>query len=286
MQSATPSRTAQWVAMARSLGMLLPESERIAEDPYGALFSSPWLAQKLASGLPHALAHLPGIPTWIAHMQVRTRLLDDAVRAFVQSGGRQLVVLGAGYDCRALRMPELANARVFEVDHPATQSRKRAVLAQNGISSPARFLAWNFETQLLAALPKALAELGHDARAPTLTLWEGVTMYLSDSAVNETLHVVAGLSAPGSHLAMTYLPKGQTAPLSLPTRLVRSLAARLGEPFRWGCDPEALPAYLREHGFELKEDVALARAARKLLPPRLARTLTWDDSHVAIAERI
>jgi O-methyltransferase involved in polyketide biosynthesis len=55
-------------------------------------------------------------------MQVRTRLLDDAVRNFIDAGGRQLVLLGAGFDCRALRMPELDCAQVFEVDHPATQT--------------------------------------------------------------------------------------------------------------------------------------------------------------------
>src|SRR5258706_539991 len=73
---------------------------------------------------PTALAAIPGFKHWIAYMQVRTKLLDDAVRNFVELGGTQLVLLGAGFDCRALRMPELDGVHVFEVDHPATQTHK------------------------------------------------------------------------------------------------------------------------------------------------------------------
>src|SRR5689334_18748866 len=106
MRDGTPSRTAQWVAAARGMGRLLPEAARIADDPYGVLFSSPGFARLVerggSGGRAEAIAKIPGLRTWIVYMQVRTRVIDDAVRAFVAAGGRQAVVLGAGYDCRAL----------------------------------------------------------------------------------------------------------------------------------------------------------------------------------------
>ena len=46
----------------------------------------------------------------------------------MRAGGSQLVLLGAGYDTRATRLPAAAASAVFEIDHPLTQSRKRAVL--------------------------------------------------------------------------------------------------------------------------------------------------------------
>ena len=52
----------------------------------------------------------------------RTVAIDDAVRARLAD---QLVIVGAGLDGRAWRMPELAGVRVFEVDHPASQRDKR-----------------------------------------------------------------------------------------------------------------------------------------------------------------
>ncbi|HEY4055636.1 MAG TPA: class I SAM-dependent methyltransferase, partial [Kofleriaceae bacterium] len=128
MRDDTPSRTAQWVAAARGLGMLLPDDVRVADDPYGIAFSSVRIANLVDKYGPRAIAMLPGMSTWVVYMQVRTKLLDDAVRRFVEDGGDQVVLLGAGFDCRALRLPELDGATVYEVDHPATQQHKIRVL--------------------------------------------------------------------------------------------------------------------------------------------------------------
>src|SRR3954471_1277140 len=225
MRDDAPSRTAQWVAAARGMGRLLPEAVRIADDPYGLAFASPSIARlvdRTRDERPtraNAIARVPGLALWIAYMQVRTRLIDDAVRAFVAAGGRQVVVLGAGYDCRALRLPELTGtrARVFEVDHPATQGHKRAVLDRLGADSPARYVAWDFETHPMDDLPGALADAGHDRSAPTLTIWEGVTMYLTEAAIDASLRAIATWSAAGSELALTYMTR---------QRLQRSVALR------------------------------------------------------------
>ncbi|HEU4734433.1 MAG TPA: SAM-dependent methyltransferase [Kofleriaceae bacterium] len=286
MRDDTPSRTAQWVAAARGLGRLLPEATRIADDPYGLAFSSSraaGLVNRSHGERAEALARIPGLARWIVHMQVRTRVIDDAVRAFAAGGGRQVVVLGAGYDCRALRLPELAGARVFEIDHPATQGHKRAVLERLAVTSPVHYLAWDFETRPMDDLPGALGEAGHDARSPTLTIWEGVTMYLTDGAIDASLRAIATWSAPGSELAMTYLGRSPHAPLSIATRVVQAMVQRLGEPFKTTWAPEALPEYLEARGFELVRDVSIRDAARALMPPDLAALVRRDDSHVALA---
>lgn len=283
MRDDTPSRTAQWVAAARGLGRLLPDAARLADDPYGVAFSSPRLARLLDAHCPRVLARAPGLEPWILYMQVRTRLIDDAVRAFAADGGAQLVVLGAGYDCRALRLPELAAARVYEIDHPATQGHKRATLARLGVASPARYVTWDFEAQPLDELPDALAAAGHDRARPTLTIWEGVTMYLSEAAIDASLRAIACWSAPGSVLAMTYFARSRTRRPSLATRVAHATVAGLGEPWTWGWDPAELPGYLATRGFTLVNTVAARDAARALLPPELARGLTRFDNRVALA---
>lgn len=289
MRDDAPSRTAQWVAAARGMGRLLPEAVRIADDPYGLVFASPSIARLVdrtrdeRPGRAQAIARVPGLSLWIAYMQVRTRLIDDAVRAFVAGAGRQVVVLGAGYDCRALRLPELAGARVFEVDHPATQGHKRAVLDRLGARSPAHYLAWDFETHPMDDLPGALADAGHDPAAPTLTIWEGVTMYLTEAAIDTSLRAIAGWSAAGSALALTYMTRRRLQ-RSVALRAVRAVVRSLGEPFRFGWDPDELPTYLAARGFALASDVSTADAAQHLLPPELAAQIVQTD-RVAIARR-
>ena len=290
MRDDAPSRTAQWVAAARGMGRLLPEAVRLADDPYGLAFASPSIARlvdRTRDARPdraQAIARVPGLSVWIAYMQVRTRLIDDAVRAFVAEGGRQVVVLGAGYDCRALRLPELGDARVFEVDHPATQSHKRAVLDRLAAHSPAHYLAWDFEIRPLDDLPGALGDAGHDPAAPTLTIWEGVTMYLTEAAIHASLRAIASWSAAGSVLALTYMTR-QRLQRSVALRAVRAVVRSLGEPFRFGWDPDELPGYLAARGFALTGDISTSSAAHQLLPRELAAQILQTD-RVAIARRV
>ena len=299
MRDDTPSRTAAWVAAARQLGQLLPDDVRLADDPYGAAFTSRWLASLIEQAaaddgsqapldvtlrrLRAPLATMPGLSRWILYMQVRTRVIDDAIRAFADGGGGQLVLLGAGYDCRALRMPELAGARVLEIDHPATQDHKRATLAQLAVRSPATYVSWNFEERPMEDLPDVLAEAGHDPARPTFTVWEGVTMYLSEPAIDASLRAIAAWSAPGSRLAMTYFARSRIARPSLVTRALRAVVSGLGEPWQFGWEPEELPAYLAERGLELTDDVAISDAARLLLPPELSMHVYDPDRRGPLA---
>lgn len=288
MRDQTPSRTAAWVAAARAAGMLLPDEVRLADDPYGAAFTSPRIQRLIDRARergPSAAVTIPGLGEWVLYMQVRTRVLDDAVRDFASDGGRQLVILGAGYDCRALRLPELEGAAVFEVDHPATQGHKQITLERLGARSPSQYIHWNFEQQPMEDLPAALEAAGHDPRAPTLTLWEGVTMYLTEPVIDTSVRTVARYSAPGSALAMTYFNKARIARPTLATRALATLVARVGEPWKWGWDPAELPAWMEKRGFQITRDTSLADVAKTLLPPDMARRVDDPDRRVAIVAR-
>jgi methyltransferase (TIGR00027 family) len=286
----TPSFTALWVAAARQLGMLLHDDVRLAEDPYGAAFGStipgriPGLLAKTRAT--RRLVMMPGIGTWVSYMQVRTRVLDDLLRAFVAAHPTgQVVLLGAGYDCRALRLPELANHPVFEIDHPSTQSHKRSVLARLGADSPARYLAWDFESRPMSELPRALALHGFRTSAPAFTIWEGVTMYLTEPAIDASLRAIRVWSdAPGSQLALTYFTKQRLEHPSLASRMVRTVVRGAGEPFRWAWNPEELPGYLAARGFTVLLDRSMNDAAHELLPPKLAELVHNIGSRYALAQ--
>jgi len=276
-----PSVTAAWVAAWRSFGVLLPEEARLADDPYGARFAR-------ATGLfrTPALARALFPQRALVYMQVRTRVLDDALRGFMRDGGAQVVLLGAGFDCRALRFAhelEAKHATVFEVDHPATQARKREVLAGD-VGAKTEYIAWNFEERDMSELPGALAERGHDASKPTLTIWEGVTMYLSENAIDASVRAMRDYSGPASRIAFTYVDRALIEHPTARVRIVQRLVAGVGEPFRFGWDPHDLPRWLSARGFEVKTDDSMRDLSIELLPERFV--LHADDAGRRIATAV
>lgn len=136
------------------------------------------------------------------YMPLRVMAIDDELERSVRAGARQLVILGAGLDTRAHRLALLRDVSVFEVDHPATQRYKRPRASK--LPRCAESLAYvpvDFERDELS--PR-LAAAGYDARRPTVWIWEGVVMYLSDAALRSTLRSIRQESAPGSTLLVHY----------------------------------------------------------------------------------
>jgi methyltransferase (TIGR00027 family) len=284
------SQTAEWVAVARSLGRLLPREQRLAYDPYGGefvqglvrrvadmLFAEPWLFNGLLPCLPHLRAFL----LW---MQLRTRALDDVLLEFVASGGRQIVLLGAGYDCRPVRFAHLlSEANVFEVDHPITQARKREVVRRGELRTPARYVPWDFDADGLSGLGARLKAEGLVASHRVLTLWEGVTMYLTEPAIEATLETVRRLGAAGSWLGFTYIDQRAVQKPRGDQRVAQRLARSVGEPHRFGWTPRVLPGWLLERGFTLMSDVCDRELAERHLSAELWHYFEARNRHVALA---
>jgi methyltransferase (TIGR00027 family) len=278
--------------MCRSLGAALPESARLCDDPLGAAFAGPALgafalaARRHPRALAPVVLHTPGLGHFVYYMQLRTRALDDALVDFVRAGGRQVVILGAGFDCRASRLRDrLEGARFFEIDHPATQAKKLATLAaERAETAPVTYVEWHFERDPMSALPAALAERGHDPTAPTLTIWEGVTMYLFEDAIEASVAAVRAYSAIGSTLAFTYFDRARLERPRAGWRALSRLVAARGEPYRFGWAPSELPAWLAARGFALESDRDARALADALLPQKHARRIRRGPAgRVAVA---
>jgi methyltransferase (TIGR00027 family) len=256
-----PSRTAAWVATCRGLGHLLPPGEHLCDDPLGLLFGG-HAARRLATLVRYEpdlawrlILRLRPMALALYWVQLRTRAIDDLLLSFTSSGGRQIVILGAGYDCRATRLvDQLGNAQVFEVDHCATQAHKRQLLREHGTDSVAQYAAHDFERDPLNELPARLADLGHDPGKPTFTLWEGVTMYLTEAAIAATVNAVRAMSAPESQFAFEYYEQASVIRQSGLERALGRVGIQRREPFRFGWSPTELAAWLSQHGFSLQAD--------------------------------
>jgi methyltransferase (TIGR00027 family) len=253
MKRDRPSRTAQLVAIGRALadaglshvpGFRDPTARRfLDEKSTEALLKAEQGIREGRRGFRIEYAR-----TMADMMALRTTAIDTAVRDAIARGASQLVILGAGYDGRAWRLEELAGIAVYEVDHPATQGRKR----ERASGLPAalgavHFVPVDFERDSLDA---ELAKAGHDARLPTCWIWEGVVMYLTPEAFRATLSAIAGRSAPGSTLIVNYHSAGRSW-------LARLMFRLIGEPMISAWSPEQVAAELHAAGFEVREDTGL-----------------------------
>ena len=254
MKADRASRTAHFVTLGRAMADAGLSHIPGFRDPTARVFLSENAKLNLAKTETAFREGPTGIRTEMARtmadmIALRTAAIDDAVRDAIASGAKQLVIVGAGYDGRAWRMPELTGVRVFEVDHPATQSEKRAraqeLPSAHGIVS---FVPMNFE---LESLDTALDRAGHDRSLPTCWIWEGVVMYLRRDVMRATLADIARRSAPGSTLIVNY----HTTHRRFFARLIFRL---IGEPQISAWSPEEMAADLRAAGFMVREDSAMA----------------------------
>jgi methyltransferase (TIGR00027 family) len=146
-----------------------------------------------------------------ASLAARTLFFDDQVSAAIQAPPwpalDQVVILGAGYDDRALRF-RTPGVTFFELDHQDTQADKRtrlaAILAQDARNSRAPsgprplLVAADFGRDDVA---RVLIAAGHDPARPTLFLCEGLLVYLDEPTTVRFLSGVRTAAAEGSALA-------------------------------------------------------------------------------------
>jgi methyltransferase (TIGR00027 family) len=271
MRAGQPSRTAVQNALFRALEARRPAPARIADDPLAVQFLTPefrLLAQ--AARVPAARRALELVidhrwPCARPGVVARTRLIDQVVQRELGEV-RQMLILGAGFDSRAWRLPGMNGVRVFELDHPATQAAKRRALGHGGPSADhVTFVPVVFGADDPA---QALVASGLVAGAPTMVLWEGVTNYLDREAVDTTFGLLASLIGPGSPVIFTYVDAGLldgSATFAGGETTMRAVR-RVGEPFTFGFVPSEVPAYLAERGFELVSDERVADAAARFYP--------------------
>jgi methyltransferase (TIGR00027 family) len=249
------------MALFRALESTRPEDRRLFYDPFAATFlSAPLRSVVRCSAAPFAGALLRLIVDFLGPGArtsgvARTRLIDDWVRTAIEGGSQQLVVLGAGFDSRAWRLPVLAAIPTFEVDRAATAAAKHrraggGVARRSGVTA----VVVDFDRD---RLPDALAKAGFDPRRPTVVIWEGVTNYLTADAVHSVL-AWAGSLAAGSKLVFTYIDRRVLDhPASFAgAQKILARVARAGEPWTFGILPDALPQLAHAHGLLVDEDLS------------------------------
>jgi methyltransferase (TIGR00027 family) len=165
-------------ALFRSRESQVPPPARLLDDPYARIFGERhplvWLLRTARFLLPPLRRLIDELQ--IAHC-VRHRSIDElCLQAALRDRYQQIVLVGAGYDTRPLRLrARLPGVRWIEVDHPATAARKARLVGRLGLPAHALRVALDLERQ---ALIPALAAAGFDPAVPTCFVLEGLAHYL------------------------------------------------------------------------------------------------------------
>jgi methyltransferase (TIGR00027 family) len=194
-----------------------------------------------------------GAPGQLLFVGVRKRLVADEAAAAIASGCRQILVLGGGLDTLALRLAqEHPDLTLVEVDHPASQHRKRDAMVQMGaLPKNLHLVPEDLATGDLAdALHKVDA---WDASQRTFTVAEAVFMYLDQDHVERTLRELHDATGAGSSLLFSYLCRDERGRLLLGKRprLAAMALAAGGEPLRWAVGEGELAGLLAATGWDL-----------------------------------
>jgi methyltransferase (TIGR00027 family) len=212
----------------------------------------------------------------------RTRLIDDYVFASLRENLDQVIILGAGFDCRAYRIAGIEKTRVFEVDHPVTLSKKKEGVRHifGALPKHVVYVDVDFNTQ---SLGQAMLDSGFNANERSFFIWEGVTNYLTEQAVGSTLSYIGGVR--GSRIVFTYVHRGvlDDSATFVGTRHIRKTLQRVGETWTFGFYPEQLQVYLSERGLDLIEDVGASEYRERYLGAYGRRMTGYEFYRVAFA---
>jgi methyltransferase (TIGR00027 family) len=264
MAEGRPSATAEGAAMLRAAHQLI-DVPWILDDP----LALPIIGADYQAWLVENIERYRARSALRASVALRSRYAEDGLTEAVERGVRQYVVLGAGLDTFAYRNPHAHDGlKVFEVDHPATQSWKRRRLAQTGIPLPASltFAPVDFEKETLSA---GLARAGFRTDRPAYFSMLGVVIYLTKPAATETFKSVASQRA-GSEIVFSY--SVLTSMLTEAQRAAREKSERevaaLGEPWLTYFDPDVLAGDLRALGFSATYDLTSEEANKRYFSGR------------------
>jgi methyltransferase (TIGR00027 family) len=262
-----------------------PDEQRLVHDELAALVIPPTMRAVVRLARWRAFREwlvkasekqAPGVWGGIA---CRKRYIDEQLAEALSAGAESVVVLGAGLDTRAYRLVP-RDIPVFEVDLPVNLRDKRERLDVPGTVT---LVPIDFESESLGAV---LAAYGYLPRTKTVFVWEGVTQYLTESAVRQTFDVLATV-ATGSRLLFTYVRADFLDGSNRYGSDVLYQRFVVKEPlWHFGMSPEEVGALLAEYGWRELEQVGAVEFTARYVRPTGRTTPMSELEHAVLAEKV
>jgi methyltransferase (TIGR00027 family) len=184
----------------------------------------------------------------------RTKYIDSVFMDVLEQGFDQIVIFGAGFDSRAQRFSKLnKRTKIFELDAPITQEEKLNAFKEKRIMIPESltYVPINFIQESLA---EKLAEARFEKGRKSLFLLEGVTMYLSDDAMDKTFTFIQDVAGRGSWVVFDYIYAGVLRQENkyYGEKDIFKTVAKAGEAWSFALEEGEIGSYLSKYNFNLK----------------------------------
>lgn len=269
-----------------------PKEQRVIEDD---------LAAQLYSGSNRFwinLTKIPSIRNWMVNftekfMQggwsfflVRKRYIDERlIEAITDDKIVNAVNLGAGFDTRLYRLPEAQSISSWEIDQPVNIDAKRKAIqkALGTLPKQVKQVSINFINQEIGGI---LKQHGYSGTEKTFFIWEAVSQYLDEAAVQKTFDFLSKAPA-GSRLAFTYVPKDFITGENLyGQKNVYKMFILKDKIWHFGFNPNRLEAYLSKNGWKLIEDIDYAELGDRYVKPTGRSLGVLEIERMVYAEKI
>ncbi len=168
-----------------------------AGDGMWSWFAAPDLPAEIAEAEPDLKPRMQGM---VDYMAARTSFFDQFFLDATRAGVRQVVILAAGLDSRAWRLPWPDGTTVYELDQPQVLEFKSSTLRENGAQPTCDLVS--VPVDLRHDWPAALQQAGFDASAPSVWSAEGLLPFLPAAAQELLFQRVQTLGAAGSRIAV------------------------------------------------------------------------------------
>jgi methyltransferase (TIGR00027 family) len=223
----------------------------------GSLFDDPF-AVRIAGehGLALAARFCEKSPQLGGMVAARTRHLDMQIMEYVRNGGRDLVLLGAGYDMRPFRLSMPAGMRVYELDFPTVLVDRQRRLDDFGVKEPGNLTRYQVPIDLRTTPLAAALQGVVDFTSPIFIAWEGMSMYFEEAEVRAILAGMAPLLR--NNRSRVWLDLVDERAVLRPEIFAEVKAFMtgmqlLGEPFVFGV--ESAKEFLEGNGFRCYQNV-------------------------------
>ncbi len=248
------SRTAEWTCICRAASSL-EKSACYHSDDTVALQILPFPIKSLIQNPFYRRLHCRfGAPRGIyEYIIARTKYMDAVYRRAIAVKFDRIVILGAGFDSRAVRFPVGdAGTKVYEFDSKKTQQTKITFYAKNHIPIPAnvQLEGIDFAEESLA---DRLEKIGFPKNKRGLFLMEGLSMYLDAGAICALFRTMAEYMGPHSLVAFDYVYSDVLRREKRhygETQVVRSVSS-VKESWLFGIDDKRIEQFLSDYGLRL-----------------------------------
>jgi len=291
MSLVNASKTAKYIAMFRAIESTRSPGKRLFYDPYARLFISPyhrWGIKNCAvPGFRYLLCRYIDVrwPGGRTSVIARTRQIDEMITREVKENGiNQIIILGAGFDCRAHRMG--LEAHFVEVDHPNTQKVKQAQLNAQKILplSPVDYMPIDFELQNMADIMTPLLQNPH---YKTLFLIEAVTSYLKGRAVAAMFKYISQFPI-GTQIIFTYVEQRAIDTPAMFKGLTRvfKLLKKANEDWTFGINTADLIDFLGQKNMQLLYEEGSVDYRYRWMGPKSVHIKGYEFFRIAHAKKI